>query len=203
MASSVNPEYDRTYIYKSPTNQYQNFCNAFSYSRMLNTENPKYPKPNLVVECNEEWKKVRNKPKKEIEDIIDEYLKTTILNSSLPKLIDEIVIIDTLPPNAVAQRQAANAINNANQKLAECQRMYNTTTDLEIRKNLLEHIATLKQILNLENKRIIKLKRQADYTRKSAEKKAKRLHEQQIVERYNSPGKVCKVNILSTIMHCP
>ncbi|CAG8658990.1 16219_t:CDS:2, partial [Racocetra fulgida] len=80
----------------------------------------------------------------------------TILNSSLPTLIDEIVVVDTLPPNAVAQRRAANSINEANKKLAESQRTYNTTTDLE-------------------------------YTRKSAEKKAKFLQEQQIVERYNSP----------------
>ncbi|CAG8714925.1 528_t:CDS:2, partial [Cetraspora pellucida] len=67
-----------------------------------------------------------NKPKKEIEDIIDEYLNTTILNSSLPKLINEIVVVDTLFPNAIAQKQAANAINKANKKLAKC-RLYTLT----------------------------------------------------------------------------
>ncbi|CAG8774581.1 1171_t:CDS:2, partial [Cetraspora pellucida] len=85
-------------------------------------------------------------------------------------LIDEIVIVDTLSPNVIVQRQAANAIN-------------------EIRKNLLEHIATLKQMLNIENKQITKLKCQADYIHKSAKKKAKLLQKQQIIEKYNSSDK--------------
>ncbi|CAG8588064.1 17708_t:CDS:2, partial [Cetraspora pellucida] len=67
-----------------------------------------------------------------IENIIDEYLNTTILNSLLPKLIDEIVIVDTLFPNAIAQKQAANAINEANKKLAKSAKSHYHSANISV-----------------------------------------------------------------------
>ncbi|CAG8782793.1 10643_t:CDS:2, partial [Rhizophagus irregularis] len=152
----------------TPTNQYQRFCNAFGYYRMVNTRNPTYPKVSLCAEY--------------IESKIREYLATPIpiqgfmrinqlqpntsqnpksaqTNQVLQKPIEDIIVADsTPPPNAAAQRKAMETINTTNTKLAELQRIYNSTNDLEIRNNLLEHMATLKQVLHDEDNKIKKLK---------------------------------------------
>ncbi|CAB4382621.1 unnamed protein product [Rhizophagus irregularis] len=62
-------------------------------------------------------------------------------------------------------KKAAETINATNMKLAELQRIYNSTNDLEIRNNLLERMATLKQTLHDEDNKIKKLKRHAEYQR--------------------------------------
>ena len=90
--------------------------------------------------------------------------KSTQINQVLQRPIDEIIVADsTLPPNATAQKKATETINTTNTKLAELQRIYNSTNDFEIRNNLIERIETLKQVLHDENNKIKKLKRQAGY----------------------------------------
>ncbi|PKB95066.1 hypothetical protein RhiirA5_386249 [Rhizophagus irregularis] len=74
-------------------------------------------------------------------------------------------------------------------KLAELQQIYNSTNDLEIRNNLLERMATLKQTLHDEDNKIKKLKRHAGYQRKCRAKKIKHLQEHQEVIQYDSPGR--------------
>ena len=57
---------------------------------------------------------------------------TTNRHQVLQKPIEEIIITDSaLPSNAAAQRKAAETINETNTKLAELQRVYNSTNDLE------------------------------------------------------------------------
>src|SRR5205823_9227662 len=51
----TTPKYNKFYIYKTPTNQHQRFCNAFGYSRMVNTGNPAYQKLSLCTECTERF----------------------------------------------------------------------------------------------------------------------------------------------------
>jgi hypothetical protein len=170
--------YNKSYIYKTPQNQYQKFCNAFGYSCMVNARNPTYSKSVLCIECNNAWREIRRKPKQEIEIKIEEYLMIPIPvpsqssflsedTKAIPtiqnQLIEEIIIADIPPPNAAAQKRAADIINTTNRKLAEYQRIYNLTTDLEIRNTLLKHIENLKKILCDEDKRIRKLKRHANY----------------------------------------
>jgi hypothetical protein len=74
----TTPKYNKFYIYKTPTSQYQKFCNAFGYHRMVNTRNPTYPKVSLCTECNNAWKEIRHKPEEDIESKIREYLATPI-----------------------------------------------------------------------------------------------------------------------------
>jgi hypothetical protein len=59
---------------------------------------------------------------------------------------------------------------------------------VEIRCNLIERIASLKEILCNEDNKIKKLKRQASYQRKSRGKKAKLLQENQEIIKYDSPS---------------
>ena len=74
----TTPKYNKIYIYKTPTSQYQRFCNAFGYHHMVNTKNPAYLKVSLCTECNNVWKEIRYKFKEEIESKIGEYLATPI-----------------------------------------------------------------------------------------------------------------------------
>ncbi|CAB4487247.1 unnamed protein product [Rhizophagus irregularis] len=191
----TTPKYNKFYIYKTPTNQHQRFCNAFGYYQMVNARNPAYPKISLCTECTNAWKEIRCKPQDEIESKIWEYLTTPVpiqgflqTNSSRPvgpsqrsksiesqtsqKPIEETIIADVnLPPNASAQKKAVETINATNMKLAELQRIYNSTSDPEIWCNLMERITNLKEILCNENNKVKKLKRQASYQRKCREKK--------------------------------
>ncbi|CAB5090253.1 unnamed protein product [Rhizophagus irregularis] len=85
-------------------------------------------------------------------------------NQVLQRPIEEIIVADfTLPPNAAAQKKAVETINTINTKLAKLQQVYNSTNDLEIQNNLLEHMTTFKQVLHNENNKIKKLKHQAGY----------------------------------------
>jgi hypothetical protein len=209
----TTPKYNKFYIYKTPTSQYQRFCNAFGYYCMVNTRNPTYPKVSLCTECNNVWKEIRHKPEEDIESKIGEYLATPIpiqgfmrINQSRPspfqnprsaqtnqvlqRPIEEIIVVDsTPPPNAAAQKKAVETINTTNTKLAELQRIYNSTNDLEIRNNLLERMTTLKQVLHDEDNKIKKLKLQAGYQQKSRAKKVRLLQEHQEVILYDSPGR--------------
>ena len=80
------------------------------------------------------------------------------------KTIEENIVADTAPPpNAAAQRKAAETISATNTKLAELQRTYNSTTDLKIRHNIMECMTTFKQILHDEDTKVKKLKCHAGY----------------------------------------
>ncbi|CAG8457576.1 17528_t:CDS:2, partial [Gigaspora rosea] len=74
----ATPKYNKKSIYKNPETQYHHFTNAFGYYRMIQAENPSYPKKNLYTEATEAWKLVKKKKKNEIDDKIREYLTTPI-----------------------------------------------------------------------------------------------------------------------------
>ena len=122
-----------------------------------------YPKASLCIEYTDIWKEIRHKSQEEIKSKIKEYLETPIpiqsflQTSHLPsqsskpaqviqtlKTIEEIIIADANPPpNAAAQKKAVETINITNTKLAEFQRIYNSTTDLEIWNDLEVHIVNI------------------------------------------------------------
>ncbi|CAB4401573.1 unnamed protein product [Rhizophagus irregularis] len=164
----TTPKYNKFYIYKTPINQHQRFCNAFGYYFMVNAKNPVYPKLSLCTECTNAWKEIRHKSQEEIKNKIQEYLTTPV------PIQEETIIADVNPPpNAAVQKKAAEIINATNMKLAELQQIYNSTSDYEIWCNLMERMTNLKEILCSENNKVKKLKRQAGYQRKNREKKAK------------------------------
>ncbi|CAG8733996.1 8562_t:CDS:2, partial [Rhizophagus irregularis] len=43
----TTPKYNKFYIYKTPTSQYQRFCNTFGYHSIVNIRNPTYPKEDI------------------------------------------------------------------------------------------------------------------------------------------------------------
>ncbi|CAB4415079.1 unnamed protein product [Rhizophagus irregularis] len=121
--------------------------------------------------------------------LLDIIIWSAQINQVLQRPIEEIIVADsTLPTNAAAQKKAVETINTINTKLAELQRVYNFTNDLEIQNNLLERMTTFKQVLHDENNKIKKLKRQAGYQQKSRAKKARLLQEHQEVVLYDSSG---------------
>src|SRR4051794_19441720 len=162
----IKPKYNKFYIYKTLANQHQRFCNAFGYHHMVNARNPLYPKISLCTKCTDAWKEIRHKAREEIENKIKEYLATPIpiqgflrTNHSraepsqrsksaqaFQKPIEEIIVVDVnSPPNAAAQKKAAETINISNTKLSELQQLYNSTNDLKIQSNLMERITNLKE----------------------------------------------------------
>ncbi|GBB92221.1 hypothetical protein RclHR1_19880001 [Rhizophagus clarus] len=170
----TTPKYNKIYIYKTPTSQYQKFYNAFEYYRMVNTGNPAYPKVSLCTKCT-------NTP--------SQHLKSTQTNQVPQRPIEEIIVAgSTLPSNASAQKKASEIINSTNMKLAKLQQIYNSTNNLKIWNNLSDCMETLKQTLHNENNKIKRLKRQAEYQQRSRAKKAKLLQEHQEIIKYDSPG---------------
>ncbi|CAG8833162.1 7558_t:CDS:2, partial [Cetraspora pellucida] len=165
---STTLEYNKQYIYKSPQNQYQWFCNAFAYGLMIITEDPIYPKKLACEESNKVWKEIKNKSKNVIENIIESLTINTIptildlvpaqnftaASSVQNRIIGEIVVPDAPPPNAAAQHKVTEAIVKINSEIEKCQKTYNTTTDQEVKFKLLEHIQCLKQTLYTENKEL-------------------------------------------------
>ncbi|GBC42209.2 hypothetical protein GLOIN_2v1766467 [Rhizophagus irregularis DAOM 181602=DAOM 197198] len=177
----TTPKYNKFYVYKTPTNQYQRFCNAFGYYHIESKIREYLATPIPIqgfMRINQLQPNTSQNP------------KSAQTNQVLQKPIEDIIVADsTPPPNAAAQRKAMETINTTNTKLAELQRIYNSTNDLEIRNNLLEHMATLKQVLHDEDNKIKKLKRQAGYQQKSRAKKARLLQKHQEVILYDSPGR--------------
>ncbi|GES98439.1 hypothetical protein RCL_jg29174.t1 [Rhizophagus clarus] len=98
-------KYNKFYIYKSPTSQYQRFCNAFGYYRIVNTGNSAYPK-----------KKIKSKIREYLATPVSvqgfmqinqsrpgpsQHLKSTQTNQVPQRPIEEIIVANfTLPPNA-------------------------------------------------------------------------------------------------------
>ncbi|CAB4398425.1 unnamed protein product [Rhizophagus irregularis] len=154
----TTPKYNKFYIYKTPTTPYQRFCNAFGYHRMEDIESKISEYLATPIPIQGFMQINRSRPGS------SQSSKPTQTNLVLQSPIEEIIIADsTPPPNAAAQKKAAETINTTNMKLAELQQIYNSTNDLDIRNNLLERMATLKQTLHDEDNKIKKLKRHAGY----------------------------------------
>ncbi|CAB4475417.1 unnamed protein product [Rhizophagus irregularis] len=155
-------KYNKFYIYKTPINQHQRFCNAFRYYFIVNAKNPVYPKLSLCTEFPIQGflQTFHSRPGSSQSS---ESTKSQVSQ----KPIEETIIADVNPPpNAAAQKKAAEIINATNMKLAELQQIYNFTSDYEIWCNLME----------------------PGYQCNNREKKAKLLQERQEVIQYSSPG---------------
>ncbi|PKY60731.1 hypothetical protein RhiirA4_431338 [Rhizophagus irregularis] len=81
--------------------------------------------------------------------------------------------------NASAQRKA----------ISEFEQIYNISTDYQFRHDTYLKIGSHRAEIESNRKRIIKLKRNADYAQKCKEKKRKILHEDQMVILYDKPGR--------------
>ncbi|EXX50498.1 hypothetical protein RirG_270230 [Rhizophagus irregularis DAOM 197198w] len=91
--------------------------------------------------------------------------------------------------NASAQRKVVNEIKIAEKKISEFEQIYNISTDYQFRHDTYLKIGSHQAEIESNRKRIIKLKRNADYAQKCKEKKRKILHEDQMVILYDKPGR--------------
>src|SRR5581483_11365670 len=71
-----SPKFNKKLIYKSPTNRYQEFSNAYVYSTMVKTGNGTPNHADVCHEAAQEWNKIKKKNTIEIDEIIRQYLAT-------------------------------------------------------------------------------------------------------------------------------
>ncbi len=156
---------------------------------------------NRIIICQDaakEWKNIKNKSTSEIDDIIKNYMTTSISPYNIPivkttrpmpiptidptpplPIIDLVEPILEIPINASAQRRIADEIKLANKKLAELEQIYNITIDNQIWNDLYIKIEEIQTEINSSKDKINKLKRNAIYTQNCREKKCKLLTDNQ------------------------
>ncbi|CAG8769277.1 11436_t:CDS:2, partial [Gigaspora rosea] len=147
-----NPKSDKTYIYKSPNNKYQQFTNAFVYHFMVENENLN---PIICDTAAREWKNIKMFEETKINDIIKGYLatpiklrgfigstvlsqKTTVpeITVSSSRAVTAIPIEQEIPNNAPAQKWAVCSIEAAKTKIKELEQVCNFTSDSQLRCDL-------------------------------------------------------------------
>ena len=190
----VSPKFNKKLIYNLPANKYQEFSNAYVYSFMVKTGNSTPNRADICREATKEWNKIKSKDESEIDDIIRNYLATpyNLYDIQMMKPRSYMPREDLIPPlpktrpvdpvleisvNASAQKNIANEIKKIEGKLTELEQIYNITTDSQIRHDVYIRMEGLKDEIKSNKERIIKLKRNANYTQKCKEKKKKALIE--------------------------
>jgi hypothetical protein len=204
----TSPKFEKKYLYKNLTLLYHEFCNAWAYQKMIELSNPNQPKQQLLEEANTMWNKVKKNNVDEIKDTITRYLATPVpltrygfqvsnfRNSRLSRPpIQERVQIRLepdeelqIPRNAVVQRYANSEKERAQKKVAEYTTMLDISTDNSMRKQLVSQINSEKQVILQQNKRLTYLKWHAETQERLREQK-RLLLEENIVEKYDSPGR--------------
>ncbi|PKY22650.1 hypothetical protein RhiirB3_436662 [Rhizophagus irregularis] len=144
-----SPKFNKKPIYKSLTNKYQEFSNAYVYSIMVKTGNGTPNRADVCHEAAQEWNKIKKKSMVEIDEIIRQYLATQFSLYDIQTMrfrhpVPREDIDDTTPPlptirlteptpeipvNASAQKKASNEIAIGEKKLTEFEQIYNLTTD--------------------------------------------------------------------------
>ena len=81
-----SPKFNKKVIYKLPNNKYQEFTNAYAYSTMLRTGNSTSDRAIICNEAAKEWKNIKNKSAVEIDNIIKEYMSTSINPYFIPTI---------------------------------------------------------------------------------------------------------------------
>ncbi|PKY33335.1 hypothetical protein RhiirB3_452149, partial [Rhizophagus irregularis] len=205
----LSPKFNKKSIFHSPTNKYQEFVNAYVYSIMVKNGNGTPNRADICSEVAKEWNKIKIKSRPEIDDMIRNYLATphNLCNMQTIRPLPSAPREDSHPPlptlpairsadpileisvNASAQRKAVNEIKIAKKKISEFEQIYNISTDYQFRHDTYLKIGSHRAEIESNRKRIIKLKRNADYAQKCKEKKRKILHEDQMVILYDKPGR--------------
>ena len=118
------------------------------------------------------------------------YKRTVPIEKSnpLPPAIHSVDPLPEIPANVSAQRRAADAIKIA-EKIYEFEKIYNITSNAQIRDDMYQKIGTLQDGIKSNRDKIIKLKRNAKYAQNCKERKLKILIENQEVIHYDKPGK--------------
>ncbi|CAG8729458.1 33696_t:CDS:1, partial [Racocetra persica] len=104
----------------------------------------------------------------------------TITSSSRAAILTTIPT-EEIQSNATAQQQMASSKEAAEKKVKKLEQIYNITTDSQLLHDLYNRINNLKTDIQSYEKRIQKLKRNAEYQSKYHSKKTKAIIEQQEV----------------------
>ena len=175
---------------------------------MVKTNNHTFDRAAICREATYEWNNIKKKSVDDINDIIRNYMATPINlydiqsmkykrsipmeksnYSPLPSSIHSVDPLPEIPANASAQNRSADVIKIAEKKIYEYERIYNITSDAQIRDDMYRKIRDLCDEIKFNKDRIVKLKRNAKYAQNCKEKKLKQLVENKEVVRYDKLGK--------------
>ncbi len=176
----IDPKFNKKLIYNSPVNKYQEFTNAYVYSTMVKMGNSTSNRAIICHEAATEQTNIKSKSATEIDNIIKEYITTSIhpyniptIRANHPKPILETVfplsIISLIEPilkiskNAIAQRKIVEEIKITKEKLVELKQIYNITTDTQIQHDIYIKIEKAESEISSNKDKINKLKRNVKY----------------------------------------
>ncbi|CAG8792105.1 17125_t:CDS:1, partial [Dentiscutata erythropus] len=208
------PNFSKTYLYITPKNLYQEFCNAFAFFKMVKACNPNMNRQDSIDAANTEWRLCRTESETTIRDQIKQYLAasppimrtanfflppgsySSNLSNSLNTNSISNSAISSLPstneghilaPNASSQRQALTLIKEAETKVNEYENLLLNANDIDLRRQIYEKLRDSRVVIEKEKKHLGLLKSHAKSQSKLREKKRKQLNEG-IVVMYDSSG---------------
>lgn len=207
------PNFDTHLFYKSPTDLYQEFSNAYAYYKQATLCNPNPNKQQLLSEAREAWKQIKNENTNIIREKIKSYLSTVpstirsyhrlMVNSNSNSTSTSTFAspsastvtslqqfdINTVAKNAVGQHNAIAKIKNATQQISEYEQALVHLSDQDIKQAIRDRMEENKKIIEVSKKKLEKLKRHAEAQAKLRSKKQRQLSEESIVEQYDKPGR--------------
>ncbi|CAG8780207.1 34497_t:CDS:2 [Gigaspora margarita] len=104
-------------------------------------------------------------------------------------IVHSVSSASEIPANTLAQKKAVNEIANDEKKLVELEQIYSISTDSELRLDISKKIVDVRNNINNNKEKIVKLQRNARYAQKCKDKKKRLLIESQEVVQYDKPGR--------------
>ena len=199
------PKYSKNYLITNPQNIYEQYVNAFAFSEMVKSQNLMPNKRELQLQAQNSWREVKIKDKNSIQNLISELLKTPVRPSpftffsqrstvvrplvSSPKVLPKPSVNIQVSRNATAQHQLNVILQKAKADLCEYTNLSRMATSPEIRTQFVSKINDLEETIELEEKKIKRLKGNAAAQQRARKKKKENLEKENIVEVYDTPGR--------------
>jgi hypothetical protein len=172
---------------------------------MAKSQNMTPNKKELQLQAQNSWREVKTKNKNIIQDLIFNLLNTPIqhppfsyfsqkttlveLPTPPPVILPELPDNDQLPINATAQRQSVTILNKAKAELYEYTNLLKTATSSTLRTQFTSKIEDLEKTIEIEERKLKRLKDNAAARKRARNKKQQKLEEENIVEIYDTPGR--------------
>jgi hypothetical protein len=211
------PKYSKNYIIQKPRNLYEEFVNAFAFHEIVITNNERPSKKELQERAQNSWREIKIKDKDFIRNHIFELLQTPIpspLNffpqqksaKNPPKPLSEppgppepepepLEPLEPLPmptfsQNATVQKQLHENLQKNKADLYEYNNLLRAATSSELRSQFTSKIKKLEDTVVLEEKKLKRLKGNAEARQRARNKKQEKLEKENIVEMYDAGSSI-------------
>jgi len=203
-------KYSKNYLVSNPQNTYEQYVNAYAFSKMVESHNVASNKKELQLQAQNSWREVKKKDKDYISNLISNLLKTPIQPSPFTFISPPSQQKSTTKPSppsppsptfsvilpkpsqsslhASTQNQSFDIIQKAKTEVYEYTKLLQVATSSEVRSQFSSKIKILEETITIEEKRLKRLKSNAAAQKRSREKKKEKLEKENIVEVYNTPG---------------